>query len=79
MYEIPEEMDLSQDSDIELIGSTEPGYTKVRGDRVKDLLTYFKAPEVSGSAFFRLITPLSWFKSPKFPWSASNNQLLSTF
>lgn len=59
MYEIPEEMDLSQDSDIELIGSTEPGYTKVRGDRVKDLLTYFKAPEVSGSAFFRLITPLS--------------------
>lgn len=40
-------MDLSQDSDIEYVGTIEPGYNKARSDRVNELLKFYCPPDVS--------------------------------
>lgn len=49
---------MSQESEIEYIGTNEPGYTRVRSARVKELLEFFKEPEVcfSYSTCFSQIT-----------------------
>lgn len=39
-------MDLDQDSEVEFVGQTEPGYNAVRSGRVEYLLTYFFPPKV---------------------------------
>lgn len=45
-FEVPDDVDLSQDSDLEIIGTHEPGYNLARALGVKKLLQYFYDPEV---------------------------------
>ena len=52
VYEIPDGVDMDQESDVEVIDNDEPGYNESRSREVKDLLKYYYPPVVSFVFFF---------------------------
>lgn len=48
-FEVPEGTNLDQDSEVEIVGSKEVGYTESRSLDVKKLREYFFPPKVCSS------------------------------